>query len=75
MNEKKYYQILAEYRSGVEFDLVTSKENNITESEMRLVSLKGEKPYLKFKNGGATFNPKSVGGIKNIVSLDAKLDY
>lgn len=75
MEEKKYNEIFSEYRSGVEFTLITDRGNGVTENEVRLVALEGEKPYFKFVNGGAIFNPKSIGGIKNIISLDAKLDY
>ena len=69
MEEEYYNKILLNYRSGVEFILKTDRGNGIIENKVRLI-YSGKKPQLKFINGGAIFNPESVGGVEKIISLD-----
>jgi hypothetical protein len=74
MEEKNYYDILSSYRKGTEFMLVTDRKNGEVSNFMYLDYLPDEKnelkPKLRFVNGGAVFEPESIGGIEKIVSLN-----
>jgi hypothetical protein len=73
MDEKYYYTFLSNYRKGMEFVLTTDRGNGPIPQEVFLDYLpdeKGElKPFLRFMEGRAIFDPEAIGGFEKILGL------
>ena len=77
MEEKTYRAYTENYREGMEFLLRTNRGNGVIENPVVLKYdlVNGLKvPHFHFIAGGAIFDPRSVGGIENIVSIEESVD-
>ena len=77
MEERDYLGYLKNYGEGTEFLLRTNREHGIIENPviLRYDVIEGKKvPTFHFIKGDAIFDPKAIGGIENIVSLEESAD-
>jgi hypothetical protein len=75
MDEKLYNDLLLMYRQGTEFQLVTNRKNGEVQNQIYVDYTKDEKTgeltsCFRFLDGKAVFDPKTIGGIENIVSIE-----
>ena len=74
--EAEYYDFLSDYVKGIQFEMIINGRNGEVPGEVYLDYVKSSpdetpKSCLRFVDGNAIFDPKTIGGVKNIKSLDA----